>query len=155
MSHANDPRLVLTLDDPRLVLTLDAGGTNFVFSAVRGGAEVTEPVTLPSFADDLGACLAQITAGFQEMHNRTGRAAVAISFSFPGPADYPRGIIGDLANLPAFRNGVALGPMLEDRFQLPVFISNDGDLFAYGEASSGFLPDVNSRLKKAGSPRRS
>ena len=39
------------------------------------------------------------------------RPPVAISFAFPGPADYPAGIIGDLANLPAFRGGVALGPM--------------------------------------------
>jgi glucokinase len=65
---------------------------------------------------------------------------VAISFAFPGPSDYPRGIIGDLGNLPCFRGGVALGPMLEDTFEIPVFINNDGDLFAYGEAIGGFLP---------------
>ena len=46
---------------------------------------------------------------------------VAISFAFPGPADYPNGIIGNLPNLTAFRGGVALGPMLEEKFQLPVF----------------------------------
>ena len=52
------------------------------------------------------------------------------SFAFPGPADYPAGIIGDLAEYPAFRGGVALGPMLAERFGLPTFINNDGDLFA-------------------------
>jgi glucokinase len=140
--------------DARLVLTLDAGGTKFVFSAVRGGAECTEPVELPSLADDLEACLAQIVAGFQEVHNRTGRAAVALSFAFPGPADYPRGIIGDLANLPAFRNGVALGPMLEHHFDLPVFINNDGDLFTYGEALAGLLPEMNAALEASGSTMR-
>ena len=79
---------------------------------------------------------------------------MAISFAFPGPADYPAGIIGDLPNLPAFRGGVALGPMLEAKFGLPVFINNDGDLFAYGEATAGFLPWVNDQLAQAGSPRR-
>ena len=79
---------------------------------------------------------------------------MAISFAFPGPADYPAGIIGDLGNLPGFRGGVALGPMLEDRFQIPVFINNDGDLFVYGEAIAGFLPYVNGLLEKAGSPKR-
>jgi glucokinase len=78
----------------------------------------------------------------------------AISFAFPGPADYPRGIIGDLGNLPAFRGGVALGPMLEDRFGVPVFINNDGDLFAFGEAIAGFLPWVNGLLAEGGSPKR-
>jgi glucokinase len=79
---------------------------------------------------------------------------VAISFAFPGPADYPAGIIGDLPNLPAFRGGVALGPMLEEKFGIPVFINNDGDLFVYGEAISGFLPYINGLLEKAGSPKR-
>ncbi len=79
---------------------------------------------------------------------------VAISFAFPGPADYPNGIIGDLGNLPCFRGGVALGPMLAEKFGIPVFINNDGDLFVYGEAIAGFLPHVNGLLEKAGSPKR-
>jgi glucokinase len=49
------------------------------------------------------------------------------------------GIIGDLENLPTFKGGVALGPMLEEIFNIPVFINNDGDLFAYGEAIAGLL----------------
>ncbi len=49
---------------------------------------------------------------------------------------------------------MALRAYLEDRFALPVYINNDGDLFAYGEAASGFLPWVNSQLEKAGSPKR-
>ncbi|HJV23694.1 MAG TPA: ROK family protein, partial [Holophagaceae bacterium] len=76
------------------------------------------------------------------------------SFAFPGPADYARGIIGDLGNLPGFRGGVPLGPLLEARFGCPVFINNDGDLFAYGEALGGFLPEVNAALAAAGSHRR-
>lgn len=140
--------------DPRIVLTLDAGGTTFAFSAVQGDREVAGPLTLPSRAADLDACLANLRAGFAQMHDRTGRQAVAISFAFPGPADYPAGIIGDLGNLPAFRGGVPLGPILEDAFRLPVFINNDGDLFALGEAMAGLLPWANDRLAEAGSPRR-
>lgn len=79
---------------------------------------------------------------------------VAISFAFPGPADYEAGIIGDLPNFPAFRGGVALGPYLQDQFGLPVFINNDGNLFAYGEARTGILPEINNRLKEAGSTKR-
>ncbi len=151
--------------DDRTVLTLDAGGTNFVFSAIAGYREVVPPVSLPARGDDLAACLAQIVEGFTRVDAATaagtggaagaatGRAA-AISFAFPGPADYPAGIIGDLGNLPAFRGGVALGPLLEERFGVPVFINNDGDLFAYGEALCGLLPDVNARLAAAGSAKR-
>ena len=44
--------------------------------------------------------------------------------------------------------------MLEERFGIPVFINNDGDLFAYGEAIAGLLPQVNDMLAKSGSPKR-
>ena len=141
-------------NDTRVVLTLDAGGTNFRFSAICGGRMITETVTLPSDADNLNKCLANIVEGFTRVREQCPAAPAAISFAFPGPADYPNGIIGDCPNLPGFRGGVALGPMLEDRFGLPVLINNDGDLFVYGEAIEGFLPYVNGLLEKAGSPRR-
>lgn len=140
--------------DPRIVMTLDAGGTSFRFSAMRGNKRITETVTTPSNGDNLKQCLANVIAGFTQIKKQCPKPPVAISFAFPGPADYPAGIIGDLPNLPAFRGGVALGPMLEHAFRIPVSINNDGELFAYGEAIAGFLPYVNGLLEKAGSPKR-
>ncbi len=141
-------------DDNRVVMTLDAGGTNFRFSAMRGNKRVTETVTMPSEGSSLERSLAKITEGFTRVKILCPAPPVAISFAFPGPADYPNGIIGDLGNLPCFRGGVALGPMLEARFGIPVFINNDGDLFVYGEAIAGFLPYVNGLLERAGHPKR-
>jgi len=135
-------------------MTLDGGGTNFRFSAIRGNKPVTETVSLPSNGDNLDRCLQTMVEGFTRIKKACRKPPVAISFAFPGPADYPNGIIGDLGNLPGFRGGVALGPMLEAEFGVPVFINNDGDLFVYGEAISGFLPYVNDLLKQAGSPKR-
>ncbi|MCZ4694723.1 ROK family protein [Ancylomarina euxinus] len=140
--------------DERVVLTLDAGGTNFVFSAIKGGIEIVDPIRKPSNANDLELCLKTIIKGFQETKDLIKEKPIAISFAFPGPADYRRGIIGDLPNLPAFRGGVALGPMLEEHFNIPVFINNDGDLFAYGEALGGILPEINKRLQEANSPKQ-
>jgi len=140
--------------DSRIVMTLDAGGTSFRFSAMRGNKRITDTVTTPSNGDNLKKCLGNIVGGFTEIKNKCPRPPVAISFAFPGPADYPAGIIGDLPNLPAFRGGIALGPMLEHTFRVPVTINNDGELFAYGEAIAGFLPYVNGLLEKAGSLKR-
>ncbi len=140
-------------NDQRVVLTLDAGGTNFVFSAMQGAREVASPLRLPSHAHDRAACLAALMEGFGRVREQAA-APAAISFAFPGPADYAAGIIGDPNNFPSFRGGVALGPMLENRFGVPVFINNDGGLFAYGEAIAGFLPYVNRLLAEAGSPKR-
>lgn len=140
--------------DKRVVLTLDAGGSNFVFSAIQRGIEIVKQVCLPSNAHDLDLCLQTIFKGFHSIQDQLNDRAVAISFAFPGPADYPNGIIGDLPNLPAFRGGVALGPMLEEEFSLPVYINNDGSLFVYGEAIAGLLPEVNKLLEKNGSGKR-
>jgi len=140
--------------DNRIVMTLDAGGTNFVFSAIQANKEIIKPITLPSHANKLGDCLSTIVKGFSEVKNRLPANPIAISFAFPGPADYPAGIIGDLPNLPAFRGGVALGPMLENHFDIPVYINNDGDLFVYGEAIAGILPYINERLSARGSSKQ-
>lgn len=138
-------------DDERIVMTLDAGGTNFVFSALQRGMEIVDPITFQSNAHDLQLCLQTIIRGFEEVKSKLPAGPVAISFAFPGPADYKRGIIGKLPNLPAFtHDGVALGPMLEDYFNLPTFIANDGNLFAYAEATAGALAFINDKLKLNG-----
>ena len=143
------------IHDNRIVITLDAGGTNLVFGAMRGCEYITQPITYPSNAHDLDLCLDTMVKGFREIIDSLEEKPVAISFAFPGPADYPNGIIGGyLPNFPSFRNGVALGPFLQNEFGIPVFINNDGDLFAYGEALCGALPDINRRLAEAGSKKR-
>ncbi len=139
--------------DTRAVMTLDAGGTNFVFSAMQGNRPVVKSFALPSNADHLDRSLKTLVEGFRRVQAELPSPPVAISFAFPAPADYFNGIIVGPRNLPAYRD-VALGPMLEDTFGLPTFINNDGDLFAYGEATAGFLPHVNGLLAKAGSPKR-
>ncbi|MDP4238553.1 MAG: ROK family protein [Bacteroidota bacterium] len=140
--------------DKRIVMTLDAGGTNFVFSAMQSNEEVVAPTCLPSNADNLQKCLETLVEGFTKVKDQLTDTPVAISFAFPGPADYVNGIIGDLGNLKAFRGGIALGPFLNEKFGIPVFINNDGDLFAYGEAIGGILPEINRKLAESGSVKR-
>lgn len=140
--------------DSRIVLTLDAGGTNMVFGAMKGGEYIIDPITFPANSHDLDLCLGTMVKGFEAVIEKLSERPVAISFAFPGPADYPNGIIGGyLPNFPSFRDGVALGPFLQGKFGVPVFINNDGDLFAYGEALGGTLPEVNAKLKALGSAK--
>lgn len=143
------------INDNRIVLTLDAGGTNLVFGAMQANRFIVDPITLPSNAHSLDLCLNTMVEGFRKVIAKIDGIPVAISFAFPGPADYPNGIIGGfLPNFPSFRDGVALGPFLEDTFGIPVFINNDGDLYAYGEALGGRLPEVNALLESLGSKKR-
>ncbi len=137
-----------------IIFILDAGGTGFKFSAVKDYKEIIDPFTIPSAAETLEEVLQKLIYGFHECEARCGCQPRAISFCFPGPADYPNGIIGDLPNLPTFRGGVALKQLLENEFKVPVFINNDGDLFVYGEALGGLLPQVNEMLERQGNPKR-
>ena len=141
------------MDSKSIIFVLDAGGTGFKFSAVQDYKEIVEPFTIKTASETLEEQLQKIIDGFKRLKEQCGEPA-AISFCFPGPADYPNGIICDLANLPLFRGGVALKAMLENEFKVPVYINNDGDLFAYGEALGGVLPEVNALLEKEGNPKR-
>ncbi len=140
--------------DDRVVLTLDAGGTNLVFTAMQGGKAITEPITKPCLSHDLDVILKDIKNGFEEVAVQVRKKIYAVSFAFPGPADYRTGIIGDLPNLPSFRGGVALGPFLERALNLPVFINNDANLFALGEYIFGFVPWVNLTLEEKGTGKK-
>jgi len=140
--------------DDRVVLTLDAGGTNLVFNAFKGAKAISKGIRKDAHANHLERCLANMKDGFREVMQEIGETPVAISFAFPGPADYSNGIIDNSNNLPAFKGGVPLKSILEEEFGLPVFINNDGDLFAYGEALGGILPEINARLEASGSPKR-
>lgn len=140
--------------DERAVMTLDAGGTSFKFSAMQGGKLAIEPFALPSNTHTLKACLQTLVEGFERVKKELGTPPCAISFAFPGPCDYRRGIVGDLPNLPCFRGGVPLSSFLEQHFKIPTFLNNDGDLFVYGESIAGLLPEINQRLAAFGSPKR-
>ena len=142
------------MNNSPVIFILDAGGTGFKFSAVQDWHEIIEPFTIPSAAPTLEEVLQKLITGFHECETRCGAKAAAISFCFPGPADYPNGIIGDLENLPTFHGGVPLKAMLENEFHVPVYINNDGDLFAYGEALNGLLPEVNKLLEQQRNPKR-
>lgn len=132
--------------DSRVVLSLDAGGSSFRFSAVRGGRTIVELPPVAAITDDLPKCLDALVQGFKSVQDQCEQQPVAVSFAFPGPADYPRGLIGNLPNFPCFRDGVSLGPYLASRLRLPVIINNDGNLFALGEAlgANGYLSYLNS-----------
>src|SRR3569833_162888 len=127
--------------DARVVMTLDAGGTSFRFAAMRGNQFVTPTVTTPSDADNLDRCLKNLLDGFALTQSKCPAEPVAISFAFPGPADYPNGIIGDLPNLPAFRGGIALGPLLLERGGGAAGGGGGGGGGAGGGAGAGGGPD--------------
>ena len=135
-------------------MTLDAGGTNFVFSSMQNGEIISDTVCLPASIKSESSCTATIIEGFETLKANIKQPISAISFAFPGPADYNYGIIGNLPNFPGINGNYPLKPILEEHFNCPCFINNDGNLFAYGEALAGTLPEINAALKAVGNTKK-
>ncbi len=125
-----------------------------MFSSIKNGSVFGDAISIPANTVDLKVCIRLIITGFEQLITNLEGEPDAISFAFPGPADYEQGIIGDLPNLPAFKGGIPLGPIIQEHFDIPVFINNDGNLFVLGESKSGFLPYVNQLLKESGSSKQ-
>ena len=91
--------------------------------------------------------------GFREVIN-AGWKPVAISFAFPVRPTIPTESSAVIC-LTSLLSGMGLPrSFLEDKFGIPVFINNDADLFAYGEALAGALPEINSKLERLNSAKR-
>ena len=56
--------------DNRIVATLDAGGTNFVFGAMKAGEFIIEPVSVPAQSHDLDLCLQNMVNGFRQVFDQ-------------------------------------------------------------------------------------
>jgi len=135
--------------DNRTIMTLSKQLNQFTFTAIRERREVVMPVVLPAYTDNLQLSLEQMEKGFSAVIAQLDVKPDAISFAFAGPSDYIHGIIDSPPNFPAYHH-VPLGPILKKKFGIPVYINNGGNLFAYGEALAGALPNVNMLLEMEG-----
>lgn len=61
---------------------------------------------------------------------------LGIGIGIPGLVDRKEGIINDVQNIPSWKE-VHLKTILEDRFNVPVYLDNDANCFALGESRFG------------------
>lgn len=64
------------------------------------------------------------------------RETAGIGLGVPSVVDVQQGIVYDVENIPSWRE-VPLKRILEDHFQVPVFVNNDANCFALGEYHFG------------------
>ncbi len=115
--------------DP-LVLGVDVGGTKIAVGAVRG-AELEQRVERPTELASTSALLDGLEHTVRELIAEAGEPA-AIGVGVPSQIDYTTGVVEMSVNIPLA--GVALRDELARRFSLPVFVDNDANVAALGEA---------------------
>lgn len=125
----------------RTVIGIDFGGTKIKFGAVTESGKITgNEFSLPTLNQQpREQILATMIEGIEEAAKQSGlniKQLQGIGIGSPGPLDLKTGTLLNPPNLPTLHN-FPMKETLENHFQIPVKINNDGNCFALGEAYFG------------------
>lgn len=128
------------------VVGIDFGGTKIKFGLVdQKGRVLGEPMTLPTESNrNAYAIVKTMIEGIERTVQNAGLSLnqiEGIGIGSPGPLDLAKGIILEAPNLPTL-HFFPLKQHLEEHFQKPVEINNDGNCFVLGEACFGVARDA-------------
>lgn len=117
----------------RELLGVDIGGTNFNIGRVKNSTieeEIFVGVNISATAEET---IDTLLKGIDSLINSDIHS---IGVGVPGVVDPITGIIYDIQNIPAWKE-VPLKEILQQRYNLPIFINNDANCFALGEKIFG------------------
>jgi len=111
------------------IIGVDLGGTNVRCGLVRGqdilktdSRKIRSGGTEAEVIEDIMLSIAQVM----------DPTVKSIGIGVPGILDTKQGIVYDVQNIPSWKE-VPLKAILEQHFQLPVYLNNDANCFAAGE----------------------
>jgi len=115
------------------VIGADLGGTNF-----RAGRVTDGVLTVMAGAKiDGGAPMEEVLGELYRLIDQVAVADLeAIGIGCPTLVDLAQGIIYDTVNIPSWKE-VPLKSLLEERYQVPVWVNNDANCFIMGERHFG------------------
>lgn len=123
-----------------LAIGIDLGGTNIKAAIVDQTGSILKSEVRPTPIDrSVDRIVEEIVQLTHELHSESSidpSEVVGIGIGSPGPLDINKGIILHTVNFPKFRN-VPLRDLLQEKFNLPVWMDNDGNVAAYGEFWAG------------------
>lgn len=124
----------------QMTIGVDLGGTNVRAGLVRDGAIIQQKSGLLHQKESLSSTLSQLI----ELIRPLADASVSsIGIGVPSVVDVGRGIVYNVANIPSWTE-VALRDILEEEFDLPVFVNNDVNCFTLGEHRFGLARSYHS-----------
>ncbi len=123
-------------DSPALVLAADIGGTHMRAALVDGRGDVLIHRTVPTPAhDDAPGALVDLIRAVKDSCGQVAPCHAVVGL--PGAVDYDAGRLLWAPHLPETWPELLSGGALANQLGLPVFIANDADLAAVGEATFG------------------
>jgi glucokinase len=123
-----------------MTIGVDLGGTKIKAGVEKNGSIIQQNTIFLRQKESLSATLSQLIDLIKPL---TNYSATSIGIGVPSVVDTERGIVYNVANIPSWEK-VALRDILEEEFNLPVFVNNDVNCFTLGEHRFGVAKDYNS-----------
>ncbi|HUI31653.1 MAG TPA: ROK family protein [Candidatus Acidoferrales bacterium] len=115
------------------ILGIDLGGTNVRAGLVEDDSLVRVESQPLNKSDNAGEVVDEIADLIRRFFPSK---IVGIGIGVPSVVDIERGIVYDVANIPSWKE-VPLKSLLEEKFDVPVYVNNDANCFAVGEKYFG------------------
>lgn len=116
-----------------IVLGIDIGGTYLKVGRVENGIIVKQTFNSVDSKATEGETLFSL---FDAIDSIINSDVSAIGIGVPAVVDPITGVVYDVQNIPSWKE-VALKEIIEQRYNLPVFLNNDANCFALGEKIFG------------------
>jgi len=115
------------------ILGIDLGGTNVRVGLIENDSLIRVE-SLPITKN--GSASAVVNDIINLIERFSGNEILGIGVGVPSVVDVEKGIVYDVQNIPSWKE-VPLKDILEKKFNIPVYINNDANCFAIGEAYFG------------------
>ena len=124
----------MVLTESGALIGIDLGGTKVAAGRIDGETlgEVIYKL-IPAKSDDPGDIIDVLVEVIDRLFDEH---VLGIGIGIPGLVDREEGIVNDVQNIPSWKE-VHLKNILENRFQVPVYLDNDANCFALGESRFG------------------
>jgi len=120
-----------------VIISVDLGGTQIRAARLNTKLELLERVgTLTLAHEGLEPTLGRIKEQIRKVLPQDGSKVLGIGISAPGPLNPRTGVIIYPPNLDGWHN-VPLSKILQDEFDVPVYLGNDANVAALAETVSG------------------
>jgi N-acetylglucosamine repressor len=134
------PTLLSIVDDSRYLIGIDLADSEFRGAVINLRGKIKRRLSLPIHDRNDSAALALVYELIDELVAVADGSILGIGIGTPGLMDARRGVVRNAVNLDW--HDLPLGDLLEERYELPVYIANDSQVAALAEFTFGDSKDV-------------
>jgi len=138
------PTLLSVVDNSRYLIGIDLADSEFRGAVINLQGEIKHRCSLPIHDRDGDAALTLVYELIDELVTVADSPILGIGIGTPGLMDAQRRVVRNAVNLDW--HDLPLGDLLEERYELPVYIANDSQVAALAECTFGDSKNVSNLI---------